>query len=69
MFLSEHNNLTRTGMSDIESWMANSDFVKRKLFQQTPKKKNFFAKYTRKLFLINVETNLLYHLGQKDTTM
>lgn len=40
MFLSEHNNLTRTGMSDIESWMANSDFVKRKLFQQTPKKKN-----------------------------
>lgn len=39
MFLSEHNNLTRTGMSDIESWMANSDFVKRKLFQQTPKKK------------------------------
>lgn len=48
MFLSEHNNLTRTGMSDIESWMANSDFVKRKLFQQTPKKKKILCKIYKK---------------------
>lgn len=68
MFLSEHNNLARTGMSEIESAMPTSDqdFVKRKLLQQLPTKQ-CFAKYTRKLFLINVETNLLYHLGEKDT--